>query len=1276
MNKTLKRFLLLFAVLGLSLLLAALAFPCGGGTYNPDGGGPGCQGGSDGGDCGFGSCNGDGSPVFVIATYTGNLMISDTPVWYRSVGDGFKFTMQFNADSIRTGPMGDRWTHTYGMKVINDAPYGAIVLDVNGWEHYFSGNPTSYPYEYTEEADVRDTLRKKYVSGNWVGWELIRPDKELLTFNTSGQLTARTDAQGFSWTFSYSSGLLSTATDPLSRQTSFTYTSGYLTRVTVPGGAHADFTYDTSTPKKLITATDAGGYQYTYTYTGTRIVSITDPTGRCTEFTYDANGKVTSRFITGLSSSAVTYSYTPQGNGQLYVDITQTKDGANRVTRHIHENTDDPGAGRYKGVLLSVVKDVGGIAATRAWAYDSSYRVIRARDSYAPETGGKDHVARYYYTDSNNPDQITKKIDPENYDSGQGDNSPGYVYTYNSYGQKLTERTPASVAGEVRGTDYGYTLNGGVSQLTSVTVKDEDVNGNAADHTTYYTYYPYNYSQVSARYQLQTMTDARGNVTTYYYDSNGYPDYTDPPLGNNIDYTYNAVGDVTSVTDGNGNTTSYAYDNLHRLTTTTFPSIGAGTKTKVTAYTCCGVDTETDENGVVTKYEYDQYTKRLKKVTQDYGTGKLNYVTEYTYDEVGNLKTEKNARLKTTTYVYDDCDRKIQVDYPDSTHEYWTYRDDGRVWTHTDGRGRTITYRYDADDRLAGSGSYVAINYPNDTDVRITRDKDGLTTITSDASGTTTNEYYPSGWLKRVTTESDITKIITYQYNGVGLVSNMQVSGESSFTYSYNARNQLDTLTNPNSVQISFSYDSGGRRTDITDPSSYVHYAYNARNWITGVYNRQSDPQHPYPSGTTRYDATYYYQDGSLWDHTGNPVKRVENLAGSTYTTTLRYDAVYRQTEETKRDSGNNVIYSLTYGYDAVGNRTTRTLAGTTITYVYDNNNKLSSIGVVPPNYTDLAAFTYDYNGNMLTVSGTMFDPKTMVYNDDNRMTQITYNNGNTTDYYYYKYTGLRYRARLAGTYYRYLYNGQRVLEELNDSGTMTARYTTENGSYYGSLLHLYRPSGTLSRFPMYDNTGTARGLLDASGTATDWYELDTFGRQVSSTGTTPNPYRFGGAWGYITDPSGLEQLGQRFYWPELGRFVSADPLKAINLYAYAANSPMTHIDPAGTRHFTVPITFDCLKLGDLELDIDTSGCKYPTLEGWSMNAFTYVGITVWGLNLGLGSNNFDVYLKKVDWVCDKCPGKKQKCVGVVVKSTATVLFISVGESQTVLYVCADDCCK
>jgi RHS repeat-associated protein len=78
---------------------------------------------------------------------------------------------------------------------------------------------------------------------------------------------------------------------------------------------------------------------------------------------------------------------------------------------------------------------------------------------------------------------------------------------------------------------------------------------------------------------------------------------------------------------------------------------------------------------------------------------------------------------------------------------------------------------------------------------------------------------------------------------------------------------------------------------------------------------------------------------------------------------------------------------------------------------------------------------------------------------------------------------------------------------------------------------------------------------------------MDTFGVALSATGTTPNPYRYGAAWGYITDPSGLLQLGHRFYWPEVGRFLSQDPEKDwTNWYSYANGNPLRSIDPDGLR--------------------------------------------------------------------------------------------------------------
>ncbi len=106
------------------------------------------------------------------------------------------------------------------------------------------------------------------------------------------------------------------------------------------------------------------------------------------------------------------------------MDVTQTKDGNPRVTRYIYENTDDPGNGRYLGVVLGVIEDCGDAShlnLSQAWAYDSNRNVVRYRDSYQPETGGKAHRHFFYYTSAYGADLLTKMIDPENSDASPSD---------------------------------------------------------------------------------------------------------------------------------------------------------------------------------------------------------------------------------------------------------------------------------------------------------------------------------------------------------------------------------------------------------------------------------------------------------------------------------------------------------------------------------------------------------------------------------------------------------------------------------------------------------------------------------------------------------------------------------------------------------------------------------------------------------------------------------------------------------------------------------------
>ena len=228
-----------------------------------------------------------------------------------------------------------------------------------------------------------------------------------------------------------------------------------------------------------------------------------------------------------------------------------------------------------------------------------------------------------------------------------------------------------------------------------------------------------------------------------------------------------------------------------------------------------------------------------------------------------------------------------------------------------------------------------------------------------------------------------------------------------------------------------------------------------------------------------------------------------------TFPTTLRYDHLYRLTEETKKDTGGANLYHLLYGYDAVGNRTSRTLGSTTTTYGYDNNDKLTTINGV-------TSCGYDLNGNLTSTSGVL-GAWTYAYNDANELITML-PSGSPPDNFSYNALGQRYRTHLGalhggGTYWRSVFAGDRVLEDTDDAGTVTARYTLTDASYFSPMLHVWRVSGSLSRFPLYDLTGTVRGSADASGVVQETNYLDAFGvsRQAGS-GTPASRFTYDGA--------------------------------------------------------------------------------------------------------------------------------------------------------------------
>jgi RHS repeat-associated protein len=112
-------------------------------------------------------------------------------------------------------------------------------------------------------------------------------------------------------------------------------------------------------------------------------------------------------------------------------------------------------------------------------------------------------------------------------------------------------------------------------------------------------------------------------------------------------------------------------------------------------------------------------------------------------------------------------------------------------------------------------------------------------------------------------------------------------------------------------------------------------------------------------------------------------------------------------------------------------------------------------------------------------------------------------------------------------------------------------------------------------RHVLTDNLGSADVVVDERGDTLDRLCFDAFGGPRappwSGEPRTVGPWSFGFAGHEHDEEFGLINMGGREYDPELGRFLTPDPIiqfpsfgQSFNGYSYALNSPLTFTDSSG----------------------------------------------------------------------------------------------------------------
>ncbi|HXJ87330.1 MAG TPA: RHS repeat-associated core domain-containing protein [Candidatus Binatia bacterium] len=142
-----------------------------------------------------------------------------------------------------------------------------------------------------------------------------------------------------------------------------------------------------------------------------------------------------------------------------------------------------------------------------------------------------------------------------------------------------------------------------------------------------------------------------------------------------------------------------------------------------------------------------------------------------------------------------------------------------------------------------------------------------------------------------------------------------------------------------------------------------------------------------------------------------------------------------------------------------------------------------------------------------------------------------------------------------------YLYDGANSLEELDNAGNVLARYAATTG--VDEPLSELRAS--TSSYYQQDGLGSVTSLSIESGALPNTYTFDSFGKLNSSVGSLVNPFQYTGR--DSDQETGLDYYRARYYDPEVGRFISEDPIgfdSGTNFYSYVSNSPIGLVDPFG----------------------------------------------------------------------------------------------------------------
>ncbi len=497
--------------------------------------------------------------------------------------------------------------------------------------------------------------------------------------------------------------------------------------------------------------------------------------------------------------------------------------------------------------------------------------------------------------------------------------------------------------------------------------------------------------------ETSTFTDANGGTWVDVYDAGLLLSKTNP-LGDQTTYTYDAAFQLSSITDGRGNTTLLTYDRRGNLLRRQAPSPLSTVET-------FGYDSRNDlavtidGNGWTTYYGHDT----AGNLNERNGPGNFHWFYGLDPAGTGLRISATDPRGKTTTYGYDGDANLASVTTPLGNRTTMTYDAAGRLLTSVDPRGNaaganpadyTTTYTYDPDDRLLTTTDPLG-----GTETRTYDDVGNLLALTDANRHTTTYVYDEDNHLASVTDAAN--GVTAYAYDDVGNLVSRTDANQDVTSYRYDLAKRVTSMTEPLDRTWTYGYDQDGNQTDVTDANGHqVDYVYDVLNRLSAVHYHDAST----PDVTYGYDGngnqTSMTDGAGTETSTYNPLNLLASVTRGSQTFSYGYDDAGNLTSrQYPGESAQSLTYdddarlvsagSTTYTYDPAGNLLTATGAeGITARYAYDRAGRLLEVANTTASQT-LSRFTYalDAAGNR-TAMTTREDTVTYAYDELNRLTE------------------------------------------------------------------------------------------------------------------------------------------------------------------------------------------------------------------------------------------------------------------------------------------------